>query len=84
MPLVRNGFWNTEQGFEYNLVMVAAAFALAGPWSLDRVLDLDLAGTGWGLAALGAGILGGIGAVVSGRLYARREAREHGAHPSPA
>lgn len=79
---VRNGFFNTAQGYEYNLVLVAALFALAGigagEWSLDYVLDLDLASTGWALAALGAGLLGGLGAVLSGRLLSARGAAESG------
>jgi hypothetical protein len=73
----------TNNGYEYNLVMVAAVFALAGTgpgdWSLDNALGIDLAGTRWALAALGAGMLGGIGAVLSGRLTAER-----GAHPDAA
>jgi putative oxidoreductase len=73
---LRNGFFNADNGFEYNLVLVGAVFALAGvgpaAWSLDEALDINLAGTGWALAALGAGGLGGVGAVVSGRL-ARRD-----------
>ena len=71
------GFFNTAGGYEFNLVMVAALFALAGvgagDWSLDHALDLDLAGTGWALGALGAGVLGGLGAVFSGRLVSGRE-----------
>jgi putative oxidoreductase len=70
---VRNGVWVTENGFEYPLVLIAAVFALAavgaGDWSLDNVLDLDVAGAGWALGALGLGLLGGIGAVLSGRLH---------------
>jgi putative oxidoreductase len=73
---VRNGFFDTNNGFEYNLVLAAAAFALAGigagAWSLDAALNVDLMGTGWALAALGAGVLGGLGAVVTGRLASRR------------
>jgi len=69
---LRNGLWVTANGYEYNLVMIAAAFAVAavgaGDWSLDNVLDLDVAGTGWALGALGLGLLGGIGAVLSSRL----------------
>jgi putative oxidoreductase len=69
---LRNGIWVTEQGFEYNLVLIAAAFALtavgAGAWSLDRALDLNLAGADWGIAALLAGLLGGAAVVLSGRL----------------
>jgi putative oxidoreductase len=69
---LRNGVWVTANGYEYNLVLVAVAFALAGvgagDWSLDNALGLDVAGTGWALGALGLGLLGGIGAVLSSRL----------------
>ncbi len=67
----KNGIWVTAQGYEYNLVLAAAVFAVAavgaGKWSLDNAFNLDLAGSGWALAALAAGLLGGIGAVLSGR-----------------
>jgi putative oxidoreductase len=70
------GVWNQDGGFEYNLVLVASAFALtavgAGKWSLDNVLNLDVSGTGWALIALGAGILAGIGALVAARLETSR------------
>ena len=73
---LRNGFFNAQMGFEYNLVLAAALFALAGVGagaiSLDAALDLDLSGTGSALAALGAGLLGGAGAFLSGRLVSRR------------
>ena len=66
------GFFNTAGGYEYNLTLIAAVFALAGvgagDWSLDHAFGLHLAGTVWALAALGAGVLGGLGAIVSGRL----------------
>lgn len=78
------GLWNSSGGFEYNLVLVAAAFALAavgpGSWSLDSALGLDLAGVGWGLAALGAGLLGGLGAVTSGSLLDHRNHHQPGIH----
>lgn len=71
-----NGIWNTERGFEYNLVLIAAVFVLAaadsGGWSLDRALALELGGIGWALMALAAGAIGGIGAVLIGRGW------EHG------
>jgi putative oxidoreductase len=74
----RNGIWVTDNGFEYNLVLVAAAVALAGVGagtvSLDFALGIDVAGTGWALAALGAGLLGGLGAVLSRRLAGSRSA----------
>jgi putative oxidoreductase len=73
---LRNGFFNTNNGFEYNLVLAATVFALAGigpgAWSLDNAFNIGLTGTDWALAALGAGLLGGLGAVVSGRLASRR------------
>ncbi len=72
-----NGIWNTNKGYEYNLVMVAVVFALsgvgAGAWSLDNAFGFDLHGTGWALAALAAGLVGGGGAVISGRSIARHE-----------
>jgi putative oxidoreductase len=65
------GPWVTEGGYEYNALIIAVAFALAGAgpgsWSLDNAFGLDLAGTGWALGALGAGILGGIAALLSAR-----------------
>jgi putative oxidoreductase len=69
---LRNGFFATNNGYEYNLVLAIAAFALAGTgpgeWSLDNALDIDLSGSGWALGALGAGVLGGLGPVLGGRL----------------
>lgn len=74
---LRNGFFVSDNGYEYNLVLAAAVFALAGigagNWSIDNALGLDLAGTGWALGALGAGIAGGFGAVLSGRLASQQE-----------
>ena len=73
----RNGFFVSGNGYEYNLVLAAAVFALAGigagDWSLDGMLDLDLAGTGWALGALAAGGVGGLGAVLGGRLASEHE-----------
>ena len=74
----RNGFFVTSNGFEYNLTLAATVFALAGVgaghWSLDYALGLDLTSTGWALAALAVGVLGGLGAVLSGRLAGARAA----------
>jgi putative oxidoreductase len=68
----KNGLWNTGGGVEYNLVLVAALFLLAaaggGDASIDNAIDLGTTGLGWGLAAVAAGLVGGIGAVLSGRL----------------
>jgi putative oxidoreductase len=85
---LRGGFFVTNEGYEFNLVLVAAAFALAGvgagAWSLDHAFGLDVAGTGWALGALAAGLLGGAGALVSGRLVHRRAHPPGGAQPGAA
>lgn len=52
----RNGFFNTEGGYEFNLLITAGAIALAfagpGSISLDAALGLDVAGIDWGIAAV--------------------------------
>jgi putative oxidoreductase len=69
----RNGFFMANGGFEYNLVLIAAVVALAGigagAWSLDGALGVGLTGTGWALAALGVGLVGGVASVVGGHRY---------------
>ena len=80
------GLFNTEGGYEFNLTLVAAAFALAGvgsgEWSLDNVVDISWNGTGWALIALGAGIVGGVAAVLQGRASSPSHADQ--APPTPA
>jgi putative oxidoreductase len=72
-----NGIWNTNKGYEYNLVLVAVAFALsaigAGAWSLDDAFGFELHGVGWAIGALAVGLVGGAGAVISGRTATGRE-----------
>jgi putative oxidoreductase len=70
------GLWAPEGGFEYNLVLLATFFALTGvgpgEWSLDNAIGLDLAGDGWALAQLGAGLLGATLTVALGRASIQR------------
>lgn len=58
----KNGPWVSNGGYEYNVVLSAAALALAelgpGDLSLDAVLGTERKGTRWALAALGAAALG--------------------------
>lgn len=60
---LKHGFFNSNQGYEFPLILavVALSFAIAGagPVSLDAVLGLHDVGPFWGLAALLAGIGGG-------------------------
>lgn len=57
-----NGLWNTQGGFEYNLVLGAAAAALAfagpGALALDGAIGWGLAGNVWGWTAVVLGIVG--------------------------
>jgi putative oxidoreductase len=73
------GIWVTDGGYEYTAVLATVAFALAGvgpgKWSLDNALGIHWSSTGWALAALAAGLLGGLGAVVTGRMAAARADR---------
>ncbi len=73
----RNGIWNSNQGYEFNVVLIAAVFALAGigagAWSLDNAFGFDLHGVIWAVAALAVGIIGGVGSVILGRISARHE-----------
>src|SRR3954452_4389576 len=67
----KNGPSSTDGFQEYNAVLAAAVFSLAGvgagAWSLDNAFGLDLSGTGWAVGELAVGILGGIGALLAGR-----------------
>ena len=57
----KNGVWVTKGGYEYNLVLIAAALTLAGDGpgllSIDGILRKQRRGSGWAIAAgaLGAG-----------------------------
>jgi putative oxidoreductase len=61
------GPWNTQGGYEYNLVLIAALAALVetGP-GRPSVDGERLKGTGWALAALAAGAAGSAAAVKLG------------------
>jgi len=67
----KNGPWVTEQGYEYNVVLIAAAFVIAagpGTWSVDAALGVDgLHGTLMAIVALAVGVAAGFGAVIQGR-----------------
>jgi putative oxidoreductase len=68
------GPWNTEGGWEYNAVLVAALLALidAGPGelSVDAALGRDEWGPGWALAGLGLGAAASAAAMTIGRQVA--------------
>ncbi len=82
------GPWNSNGGYEYNLVLIAAVLAIAeeGPGrpSLDAALGIERRGTRWAVAA-GAG--GALGALAVHRLAEREAAtslREQAEHAGAA
>ena len=70
---LKNGFFVTNSGYEYNLVLGVAALSIAftgpGGLSTDALLGYAVGGTAWGL---GAGVIAVIGAAV--QLAQRRVA----------
>jgi putative oxidoreductase len=52
---MRNGFFITENGYEYNFVLAVSALTLAfigpGLWSLEALFGLTTGGVLWGLGA---------------------------------
>jgi len=63
---LKNGPWLTDQGYEYNLVLIAAVLALAetgpGSPSVDTARGSKMYGPGWAAVALLLGIIGAAGA----------------------
>jgi putative oxidoreductase len=59
---LKNGFWSTNGGYEFNLTLVAALLLLVdggpGPISVDAALGIEETGAGVALAALAAGVIG--------------------------
>jgi putative oxidoreductase len=59
---LKNGIWVTNQGYEYNLVLIAAAAVLAesgpGKVSLDGLRGAEKSGAKWGALALALGLGG--------------------------
>jgi putative oxidoreductase len=75
------GPWASEGGYEYNVVLIAAALALAelgpGEWSLDAVLGSERRGARWALAALAAGAAGSTAAIAAGKRAPQPTTLDH-------
>jgi len=67
----KNGFFAANGGYEFNLVLWAAAIAVAatgpGRFSFDRLIGWDgsLSGLWWGLGVLAVSALGGLAVLAS-------------------
>jgi putative oxidoreductase len=80
---LKNGPWLSDQGYEYNLVLIAAVLALAetgpGSPSIDSALGSEKQGPKWAFLAL---LLGAIAHLVAASAPAPEPAPE--APPEPA
>ncbi|NQX12177.1 DoxX family protein [Microbacteriaceae bacterium VKM Ac-2855] len=85
---VSNGPWNSNGGYEYNAVLIAAVTLLAGDGpgklSLDALIGKKRWGTGWALFALIAGVVGSTVAIELGKRAPAAEAEpEYEIEPEP-
>jgi putative oxidoreductase len=75
---LKNGVWVSKGGFEYNLTLIAASFALAaeGPGliSVDGLLGKQRSGLKWGLFAAGLGLGAAAAALRAADRYAPQTA----------
>ncbi|WP_349897650.1 DoxX family protein [Parafrigoribacterium soli] len=70
---LKNGPWNSNGGYEYNAVLIAAVASLAGgpgKASIDALFGKSNWGIKGTLFALGAGVAGSLAVVALGRLNA--------------
>jgi putative oxidoreductase len=69
----KNGPWVTNQGYEYNLVLIAAVLALAetgpGTPSIDSARGRESHGIATAALALGLGVAGAAGAQVISEMF---------------
>jgi putative oxidoreductase len=78
----KNGFWSGKGGYEFNLVLWAAAIAIAatgpGRFSIDRLFGWDdnLSGLWWGVAVLALSLAGGLLILASRKQPAPADATE--------
>jgi putative oxidoreductase len=83
-----NGPWVTDQGYEYNLVLIAALASLAetgpGSPSIDAGRGSEMHGPKWALVALALGAAGAAGAeIISSRFPEPAPAPDDAGEPAP-
>jgi putative oxidoreductase len=80
----KNGVWNQDGGFEFPLVLVTVAFAVAaigpGTISLDNWVGIDWSGLGWAVGAVAVGAIGGLASYALGRFVGHGRRHERLAH----
>ena len=82
------GLWNTNGGSELPLALATAALATAfvgsGRFSIDSALGFHVAGTAWGLGALGLALAAAAATLVSRALVTRKSHSEEVGDGSPS
>jgi putative oxidoreductase len=84
---IKNGPWLTDQGYEYNLVLIAALLSLAetgpGSPSVDSARGSTMDGPKWALLALLLGAAGAAGAHVVAESVPAPEPAPEPSAPAP-
>ena len=82
---LKQGIWNANGGYEYNLVLITAVLAVVdggpGEYSLDSALGIGNTGPAWAAAALAAGAVASTAAIELGRREAEAASQDK---PVPA
>jgi putative oxidoreductase len=77
---LKNGFWSTGGGYEYNLTIIAALLLIVdggpGDLSIDGALGLEETGAGVALGALALGILGSTVTLAAAKAAGQKAAAE--------
>jgi putative oxidoreductase len=77
------GPWNTEGGYEYNAVLMAAVFAITAEGPGAFALDRRQWGTAWALAELAAGVGGAAALLRWANSQPQPEPQAETAQPTP-
>jgi putative oxidoreductase len=88
---LKNGFWSTGGGYEYNLTIIAALLLIVdggpGALSVDGLLGIEETGAGTALGALALGVLGSTVTLAAAKAAGEKAAAEQAAGsavPQPA
>jgi putative oxidoreductase len=83
---LKNGFWSTGGGYEYNLTIIAALLLIVdggpGALSVDGALGIEETGAGAALGALALGVLGSTVTLAAARAAGQKAAADSA--PTPA
>ena len=83
----KNGFWAHKGGYEYNVTLMTAAFALAemgpGGFSLDRLFGKRRSGFGWAFASAALALGAAAATLQFAQRFAPEETESDGAAANP-